>query len=277
MVDMGHDEELQAHLAALTQRYVARGLTPEQAAMAARRQFGNTLQQQDRRELRPFAWIARAAQRAGRRATVAAQPRIHRGRRAGAGPRHRRQQHHLHAAIEATFCVRSRLPQDTIVGTIRRIVAERDAALPIRNVKTVARQLDDTLSAERLIASLSTVFGLIATLMAALGLYGVTAFSVARRTREIGLRTALGASTRTVVWLVLREVLVMVGAGVAIALPCAVLLARYAESQFFGVTPTDAASLAGAGAALAVAALIAGWLPARRASRIAPLAALRHE
>jgi ABC-type antimicrobial peptide transport system permease subunit len=108
-------------------------------------------------------------------------------------------------------------------------------------------------------------------------LYGVTAFSVARRTREIGLRTALGASTRTVVWLVMREVLVMLGVGVAIALPCAVMLARYAQSQFFGVTPADAASLASAGAALAVAAMTAGWLPARRASRVSPLIALRHE
>jgi ABC-type antimicrobial peptide transport system permease subunit len=144
-------------------------------------------------------------------------------------------------------------------------------------VKTVARQLDDTLSAERLIASLSTAFGVIATLMAALGLYGVTAFSVARRTREIGLRSALGASTRTVVWLVLREVLVMLGVGVAIALPCAIVLGRYAESQFFGVTPADAMSLATAGAALAVAALAAGWLPARRASRVSPLIALSHD
>jgi predicted permease len=179
--------------------------------------------------------------------------------------------------IDATFYVRSGLPPDAVVETIRRLVAERDGALPIRNVKTVARQLDDTLSAERLIASLSTAFGVIATLMAALGLYGVTAFSVARRTREIGLRSALGASTRTVVWLVLREVLVMLGVGVAIALPCAIVLGRYAESQFFGVTPADAMSLATAGAALAVAALAAGWLPARRASRVSPLIALSHD
>jgi predicted permease len=179
--------------------------------------------------------------------------------------------------IEATFYVRSRLPPDAIVGTIRRIVGERDGALPIRNLKTVARQLDDTLSAERLIASLSAAFGVIPTMLAALGLYGVTSFSVARRTREIGLRTALGASTPTVVWLVLREVMVMLGVGVAIALPCAVALARYTASQFFGVTSADAVSLASAGVTLTVAALAAGWLPARRASRIAPLVALRQD
>lgn len=179
--------------------------------------------------------------------------------------------------IEATFYVRARAPNDAIFETIRRIVAERDGALPIRHVKTVARQLDDTLSPERLIASLSTMFGAIATVMAALGLYGVTAFSVARRTREIGLRTALGASTRQVAWLVVREVLVLLGAGVALALPCAILLARYAASQFFEVSPADAVSLASAGATLALAALLAGWLPARRAGRIAPVIALRQD
>ena len=179
--------------------------------------------------------------------------------------------------IEATFYVRSRLPPDAIVETIRRLVAERDGALPIRNVKTVARQIDDTLSAERLIASLSTAFGLIATLMAALGLYGVTAFSVARRTREIGLRTALGASTRTVVWLVLREVLVMLGVGVA---DCPAMRSRAGALRRVAVLRGHAGRRHEPGdrrRALAVAALAAGWLPARRASRIAPLIALRHD
>ena len=134
---------------------------------------------------------------------------------------------------------------------------------PIYAMKTMERQLDDTLSAERLIASLAVAFAALATVMAALGLYGVMAFAVARRTKEIGLRTALGASPGSVLWLVMREVFRLLGAGMLIGVPCAVLLSRVVASQLFGVTPTDVWTAAAAAATLVAVAVAAGLLPAR--------------
>jgi ABC-type antimicrobial peptide transport system permease subunit len=128
-----------------------------------------------------------------------------------------------------------------------------------------------------LIASLSVVFGLVATALAALGLYGVVAFSVTSRTKEIGVRMALGARKMSVVWLVLRETMILVTIGIAIGVPVAYVLSRYVTSQLYGVTPTDAATALAALAILAAVAAISGFLPARRASTIDPLQALRHE
>jgi predicted permease len=179
--------------------------------------------------------------------------------------------------VAATFYVRTSLPSTAVIPTLRRIVTSRDATLPVYEMKTVERQLDDSLSAERLIASLSTVFASLATVMAALGLYGVVAFSVVRRTKEIGLRTALGAPRRSVVWLVLREVVLLLGAGLAIGVPCALLASGYVASQLFGVTPTDLSTVAVAAVTLLAVALAGGLLPARRAASIDPLKALREE
>ena len=126
--------------------------------------------------------------------------------------------------VGATFYIRSPHAAGAIVPTLRRLVAARDPALPLLEVKTMRRQLDETLGAERMIASLSVVFASLATVMAALGLYGVMAFAVARRTRELGLRAALGASSLSILWLVLRDALALLGAGMMIGLPCALLL-----------------------------------------------------
>jgi predicted permease len=179
--------------------------------------------------------------------------------------------------VSAVFYVRTSVAPDALAPVLRRLVAQRDATLPITAMKTLGRQLDDTLSAERMIAWLSVVFAGLATVMAALGLYGVMAFAVAGRTKEIGLRTALGASPGSVSWLVMREVLVLVAAGLALGLPAAVLLGRAVASQLFGVAAGDVTTVATAGAVLALSALAAGLLPARRASTIDPLIALRHE
>ncbi|MCX6629996.1 MAG: FtsX-like permease family protein [Candidatus Solibacter sp.] len=162
-------------------------------------------------------------------------------------------------------------------AALRRKVQELDGAMPVYDMKTLDRQLDETLSTERLIAVLSAAFGLLATVLAALGLYGVMAFMVARRTKEIGLRMALGAPQAQVVWMVMREALVLVAAGLAIGIPVAWAVSKYVSTQLFGVKATDMVSAAAALVILALVAAVAGFLPARRASTIDPIQALRYE
>jgi len=144
-------------------------------------------------------------------------------------------------------------------------------------MRTVENQLDETLGTERLIATLSAAFGALATLLAALGLYGVMAFSVARRTREIGLRMALGANRGTVVWLVMREALALLAIGLAAGIPAAWFLSRLVASQLYSVKPQDLGAAAAALIILSLVASGAGFLPARRASSIDPVVALRYE
>jgi len=179
--------------------------------------------------------------------------------------------------LRAYFYVRTVAEPAAVFPTLRRIVAKLDPSMPVDDMKTLATQLDETLSTERLIAALSVVFGGLATVLAALGLYGVMAFVVTRRTREIGLRMALGAPRSQVLWLVLREVLVLVGAGLAAGIPIAYLLSRYVSAQLFGVAPTDVWTCAAAIAILCMVAAISAFLPARRASAIDPITALRYE
>ena len=176
-----------------------------------------------------------------------------------------------------TFYVRTEQPSASIFATLRRIVAKLDGSMPMYDLKTLENQLDETLSTERLIASVSVVFGVLATVLAALGLYGVMAFLVARRTREIGLRMALGESQSRVLWLVMREALILLGGGLVVGIPAAYLLSRYVSSQLFGVTPADVRTGAAAIAVLVLVALLSGLIPARRASAIDPGSALRYE
>jgi len=177
----------------------------------------------------------------------------------------------------AVFYVRSRLPSDQMYATLRNEVRKLDASLPVYEVKTLESQLDETLATERLIAALSSAFGLLATALAAVGLYGVMAFVVVRRTKEIGLRMALGAHPMGVIWLVMREVLMLLGIGLAVGLPSAYLLSRYIQSQLYNVQPANLGTAVATVIALAAVALTAGFLPARRASAIHPMTALRYE
>jgi ABC-type antimicrobial peptide transport system permease subunit len=164
-----------------------------------------------------------------------------------------------------------------VFATLRGIVAKLDWSIPIYNLRTLASQLNETLSTERLIVSVSSAFGLLATLLTALGLYGVMTYLVAQRTREIGLRMALGAPRSWVLWMVMQEVLTLLGTGLMLGVPGAYVLSRYISSQLFGVTPTDVWTAAASIAVLGLVALVSSLIPARRASAVDPTTALRYE
>jgi putative ABC transport system permease protein len=164
-----------------------------------------------------------------------------------------------------------------LAAAIRRAVREADAGLPLPEVKPVELLIRESLYTTRLVAGLSTAFGILATLLAAIGLYGVIAFAVARRTAEIGVRMALGALSADVVWMVLLDAGRMVAAGIVIGLAAAFVLSRYVESQLFGIQAADLVVYAGAAATLVAVAALAAFVPARRASRIDPISALRYE
>jgi predicted permease len=177
----------------------------------------------------------------------------------------------------AAFYVRAKRDSRPLFSDLRREVKRLDPAIPVYDLKTVGTQLDQTLLTERLIALLSAGFGLLATLLAAIGLYGVMAFVVAKRTKELGLRMALGAQPGSVVWLVMREVLLLVALGLAIGLPSAMALGQLVATQLYGVKPHDPWMAGVAILMLISVAGAAGLVPARRAARLDPILALRQE
>jgi predicted permease len=164
-----------------------------------------------------------------------------------------------------------------VFNALRATVRGVDSNVPLYNLRTLDDQVEISLLTERLLATLSSVFGCLATLLAALGLYGVMAFMVTRRTREIGIRMALGAGQRNVVWMVLRETLTLAGLGVGIGLVGAYGLTRLIQAQLFGVQPTDLLTMAAASLGIAAVTALAGYVPARRATMIDPMSALRWE
>jgi len=181
------------------------------------------------------------------------------------------------SAYTATLHIRTQGDPTPLTAQVRQMINQIDDKLPIFGVTTLNDQLRDNLSQERLIAQLVNFFGALALVLACIGLYGVMAHGVARRTNEIGIRMALGARGGNIAWMVLRETLYLVLAGLLLGVPAALIGGRLISTQLFGLSPTDPVTLVGAAIVLTVVALLAGYLPARRASRVNPLSALRYE
>ena len=170
---------------------------------------------------------------------------------------------------------------DLFLRRVREEVQTVDHDLPMFEIHTLAEEVGAALIQDRLMATLSSLFSSLALVLAGVGLYGLLAFSVVQRTGEVGIRMALGANRGDVVWMVLREALLLVVIGVGIGVPLALAAARFATSQiaglFFGLKATDPATIAAATLILALVATLAGYIPARRASRVDPMSALRNE
>jgi len=173
--------------------------------------------------------------------------------------------------------VRTRIAPDAAGGTIRAAVNAVDSKLVVNSLQSMQAGIDGTLTPERLLSFLAASFGAIAAFLTAIGLYGVLAYSIAQRTREIGVRMALGASRTAVVQMVLREVLLIIGGGVVVALPLALILGSFVKSQLFGVSYGDPVVLFSVTVAIGVVAMLAASIPARRAVRVEPITALRYE
>ena len=176
-----------------------------------------------------------------------------------------------------TFYVRTGMDPEQVMRSIPPLLARLDANLPIENLKSMPQQVRENVFMDRMIGTMSAAFATLATILAAVGLYGVLAYTVARRTREIGVRMALGADRGSVQRLVLRQVGIMLAIGGVIGIAAAMALGRAASSLLFGVEDRDPVVFAGAAVLLALFALAAGYIPALRASRVDPLRALRYE
>jgi predicted permease len=175
------------------------------------------------------------------------------------------------------FYVRTNLPEASVIPSVRQATARLDPQIPIYDLKTMETEISESLFVERMVAALSAGFGLLATLLAAVGLYGVMSYSVARRTREIGIRLALGAPRERVLKMVLREVAVLGAWGLGLGLPLSLALSRFVSAQLFGLPPRDPLTLLAATVLLACVTVLAGLVPARRAMRVDPMLALRYE
>jgi predicted permease len=178
---------------------------------------------------------------------------------------------------EMTYAVKTSIPGADLVPRLRAAVQLIDRDLPLRDIRTQQEQIDATISQERLFAALTGAFGVLALALACIGIYGIMAYSVARRTNEIGVRMALGARAGLVLRMILRESVWMAAVGIALGIAGAFGLTRFIASMLYGLKAMDAFTMIGAAVVLFVVAIAAGYGPARRASRIDPIVALRHE
>ena len=163
------------------------------------------------------------------------------------------------------------------VNSVREIVRQADARVPVSEVRTQAADIDQTINQEITFAELCSGFAILALVIACVGLYGTVSYNVARRTGEIGIRMALGAQRSGVVRMVLRDVLVLAAAGLAIGMATALVTSKFVASFLYAMKPNDPLALTLAVVTLLAAAILAGYVPARKASRIDPMTALRHE
>jgi predicted lysophospholipase L1 biosynthesis ABC-type transport system permease subunit len=176
-----------------------------------------------------------------------------------------------------TYALRTQGDPLNYAGAVSHVVREADGHVPISNLKTQAADIDQTINQEIVFARLCSAFAILALTIACVGLYATMAYRLVRRTREIGLRMALGAQRWAVTWMVMREVCILAAIGLAIAVPTAVATSQFIESFLFRMQPNDPQTLALAAGVLLAAALAAGYGPARRASRVDPMVALRCE
>jgi putative ABC transport system permease protein len=174
------------------------------------------------------------------------------------------------------FLIHSNLPRAELTAAVKRVLAEVNPGIAIRFLEYKS-MIGESMLRDRLMATLSVFFGLLALLLASIGLYGILSYGVASRTKEIGIRMALGARSREVLSLILREALLLVVVGVVVGLPVVYASTRFASTLLFNLTPTDPLSLAGAALLLLAVALVAGYIPARRATKVDPLGVLRYE
>ena len=176
-----------------------------------------------------------------------------------------------------TYQIRTLTTPEAIVPALRRVVHAADPALPLVNVRTQQDQIDSDLADERLLVSLTSAFGFLALVLASVGIYGLMAYSVAQRTKEIGIRMALGAVPRQILTMVLREASSLSAAAIALGMSASFLVTRFVKSMLFGIAPSDPATLWGAAALLMIVAMGASWIPARRAASVQPMEALRRD
>lgn len=176
-----------------------------------------------------------------------------------------------------TFYIKTQQGLGQMASTVRREVQRLDPNIPVFELKTLEQQIDESLFADKFLTSLSLSFAVLAAVLAVIGLYGVMAYTVTRRTREIGIRMALGATRGNVSWLILREVVVLAAIGLVVGLPAAYALGHVTESLLYGVKVSDPIVFAGAALLLSTGTLLGGYLPARRAATTDPLKALRCE
>jgi predicted permease len=182
-----------------------------------------------------------------------------------------------HGKGSSVFYMRTHTGSAAAYGMIRNEVRQLDATLPVYALKTLEGQLDETLLTDRLVAMLAASFGFLAMLLASIGLYGVMAFVVARRTKELGIRMALGARPGSVVWLVMQEVLILLAIGLVVGIPSAMALGQLVSTQLYGIQPHDPVIVVATMVLLSVVSAAAGLIPARRASQIDPIFALHYE
>jgi ABC-type antimicrobial peptide transport system permease subunit len=164
-----------------------------------------------------------------------------------------------------------------VAADVQRTIHSLDRNLPITHVTTLDEQVARSITDQRVVAQLSAFFGLLAVFLSCIGIYGVMSYVVRRRTNEIGIRMALGAPRSNMLWMVLREILILVSIGIVIGLPVTLAGDRLVSNMLFGLKPTDPFTLASATVILLIVAAIAGYLPARRAALVDPLVALRYE